>query len=192
MSFHGPIIDFFQNTPSVIMGLIAGLTAVAVHYRKTGRLPLGRLPWASIRRSVHFITSEYFTRSRPSGVPGLVTDASPKEIEEILREGHYESGDLYSFQYSGEVLNLRRPSALWNYKNEPVAMEVHARVFETDDGRSFIIAHHEASRYEEWKEHIRGSVLSWKRGREHVKRDLAGVAMTPIESEDTADFEVVS
>lgn len=190
MSFHGPFLTFLENTPEVVVALLGGMIAVAIHYRKTGRFPLGRLPWKSIKLSAHFITTEYFSRPRPKEVPALVVTARKEEVEGVLRAKNYESGDLYSFEYQDEVLNFRRPEGL--YGDDEIASEVHARGFLTNDGRVLVLAHHEASRYEEWKNHIRGGMLSWERGREIVTGDLSEFDVEKVESEEAGNITIVS
>lgn len=172
--------------------LIFGFLGAFVHYRQTGKLPLGRLPWQAIKRTAQDITTKYFKRPRPTDKPGLLVHATPTELDFALRTLYFESGDLYSYEYDGEVLNLRRPNG---YNGELSPMELHTRVFKTDESDVVLmLAHDEASRFESWGDHIRGSDLSWVHGRNHLKAvlDRSGITYSSIESEEVADIEVIT
>lgn len=189
------IIEILIGNREIAFAILSGLLGSLIHFRKTGRFPLGRLPLRALRQAWGGISAKYFTTARPREVPALLVDAEIDEIEAQLRNIHFESVDLYSYEYEGEVLNLRRPDG----PNEklaggPIPTELHVRFFKTADGRLLCLAHHEASRFEAWKAHIKETLFSWERGREKFSGVLsaAGIGHTKIASEKSAGIEVTS
>lgn len=175
----GPVAEH----PELVAGLVTGLIAAGQHYLRTGRVPIGRLPYRAIREVLRELGDQYGARPRPSGVPGLVVRADLEHLERQLREADYESVDLYSYEYAGEVLNFRRPSGVSDHPETgtPTPTEVHVRVFDTDtEGELWCIAHEEASRFEAYGAHMREAMLDWGAGRDALETDLGTVG---IESE---------
>lgn len=191
-----PAIEFVATNPGKVSGAIVAIGGALAHWRSTGKVPVGRLPWRTARQALRELGDQYFGKARPSGVPGLLVDAKPADLEGPLREAHFESTDLYSNEHEGEVLGLRRPSGLRPHPETgaETPMELHPRVFETADGRSWIIAHDEASRLEAWKAHVTGALLSWERGQDRMAGvlDEAGIDYGLAESEQAAGVEVVA
>lgn len=191
-----PLVEFVATNPAKVAGGIVALSGSLFHWRKTGTVPVGRLPWRTAKQALRELGDQYFGKPRPEGVPGLVVDAAPAELESTLREAHFESADLYSNEHSGEVLGMRRPNGLRAHPETgtPTPMELHPRIFELKDDRSLIIAHDEASRLEAWKDHVTGPLLSWDRGQDMMADvlDEADLSYHRIESERAAGVEVVS
>jgi len=188
------LVSIAVERPEQTAGVIGALATVLVHYRKTGSVPLGRLPWRSIKQSVRELGNQYFDRPRPKGVPALVVDAKPGDLEDKLRDEHFESVDLYSYEYKDEAWNLRRPEGTRSHPETgaPVAMELHPRGFLTSDGRTLLPAHDEASRFEAYGPHLNEVLLSWQRGRDGMVEvlDQLDVEYEEVESEQTADITV--
>lgn len=189
------IAQYLITHPEQTGTFLVGLLGAFGSYRKTGNIPLGRIPYRHLRRMIRDIGDTYFGTSRPRSVPALIADAPPEEVEAALRDDRYESGDLYSYEYGGEVWNLRRPAGMaMNPKTErQIPMEVHPRGFLTDDDRTLILSHREANRWEATKAHIDETVMSWSDGRDAVLADLSDVdfEITEIDSEADAGIEVV-
>ena len=191
-----PLLEYAVQHPEQVATLAAGLAATVGHYSKTGRLPLGRLPWRAARGIVRDLRERYFGKPRPKGVPGLVVDTDADTLEARLREHCFE-GALASYDYEGEVLNLRQPAGVKPHPKTgaDVPMELHPRGFETADGQLLVIAHLEASRYEATDEHLEEGLLSWDTGQGvlaallHNETDLD---YEKIASERDAEIEVVS
>jgi len=178
----------------ILLPILSGLIGALIHFRKTGRLPLGRLPFRALRRGWHELSSNYFTSPRPTGVTALLMQGDLTEIEKKLRNDHFESGDMYSFEYDGEVLNMRRASDFIERDGEIIALELHLRLFETENNGYLCLAHDEASRLEEWGAHIRETDFSWDRGTDLMETacDDAHILYTRIESEDAVGVKVTS
>lgn len=182
--------------PEAAAAIVTGVVAGAGHYRRTGRLPIGRLPLRALRGAWGELAERYFGRDRPTGVPGLLVDTNADALEYALRNRHFESADDVSFEYAGELGNYRRPNGARSHPDtgEPVPMELHPRTFETADGRLLVLTHDEASRAEAWGAHLDGSLLSWERGVDAmaaVLDDVEGVTYERIESERAAGADVV-
>lgn len=196
MSMLTPLLEYAVQHPEQIATVSTGLVAAAGHYRKTGKLPLGRLPLRRLRKAARELGDQYFGRARPKGVPGLLVDADPDAIKQSLRERHYEGADLYSYEYKNEALNLRRPSGTRTHPKtgDAVPMETHPRVFRLQDGRSLVICHDEASRFEATDAHLDEDLISWERGRDIVSEDFEAAQLTHdrVESERAADLTVVA
>lgn len=182
--------------PEQTAALVLGFAGTATHYTRTGTLPIGRLPYRALRQTFRELGDQYFGRKRPRGVPGLVIETSADQLEHTLRSDHFESVDLYSYEYDGEVLNLRSPNGERPHPviGQPVPMELHVRAFETADGSLFTLAHDEASRFEAWGDHVREALLSWERGRDGLQDvlDEASIDYEAVPSERQAGVEIVS
>jgi len=182
--------------PEQTIGLVFGTGGVGYNYAKTGKLPIGRLPYKHIREIIRELGDRYFARNRPRGVVCLVADTDPKTIKRALHERHYESSDLTSYEYEDELYNLRRPEG---YATDPahggdVLMENHTRLFETNGGNTLLLTHYEPNRYAETTEHLANQGLSWENGRELIESDLESATITyrEYQSETAADVTVVS
>jgi hypothetical protein len=191
-------VDYVTQHPEQAAALAVGLAGTAGHYLKTGTLPLGRLPYRALRDTLRQLGNQYARTDRPRRVPGLlVTDTTAADLEAALREtAHFESVDLYSYQYDGEVCNLRRPagSVVDPSGHGTIPVELHVRAFETADGDLWLLAHREASRFEAWGAHIRETVFSWDAGRDQTEQLLAdlGIGAERHRNEDRAGVEVVA
>lgn len=190
------VLAYVASNPETTFGVVAGLLTAGGSYAKTGTIPLGRIPYRHLRRLLRDLGDTYFGTSRPTGVPAILVDAPPDKVEKEIRQHDYESGDLYSYEYSGEVWNLRRPDApdRDEQTGRLVPMEVHARGFRTEDDGTLVLAHHEANRWEATTAHIDETMMSWPKGRDIISDDLdaEGVDHRLIDSEAGADVQVVS
>jgi len=190
------LVSYVTANPEQSFGVAVGVAGVGANYMKTGKFPIGRLPYKYLREMLRDFGDRYFKASRPRGVPVVVAHAPPKAVKRALNESHYESSDLFSYEYDGELYNLRRPEG---HSIDPkhggeVLMENHTRLFETDSGETLILTHHEANRYLETTEHLADQGLSWQKGRELITTDLEtmDIAYTKYDSESLADVTVVS
>jgi hypothetical protein len=188
------VIEVVATNPEPFAALAAGLLGAAGHYRKTGNLPVGRVPFRAIRDVFAELREEWFGRPRPKGVPAIYTDADPETVDASLRDAHFEDTD-FSYQYSGQVYDRRRPSGVMQHPEDgrEVPTELHVRAFETADGGTLLLAHDEANRYEAPGAHLRETVFSWQRGRGMLTDVLSadGTEHRKITSERRAEIEVV-
>jgi len=190
------LVQYVTENPRVVGGLVVGVVATAFNYWKTGNLPIGRLPFRYFRRMLRDFGNRYFGKPRPRGVPGIVVDAGPDELDKAFRPRHYEPAGLFSYQYDGEVLNLRRPDDFDPdpVTGEPVAMENHIRGFALDSGKTFLLAHYEANRFSETSDHFDAENFSWDTGAATTATDLdeLGLEYERVDSEAASGVTVVS
>jgi len=188
------LLAFVAANPEQTAALAGGLVAALGHYRRTGRLPLGRLPWRAGRDVLAELRAEYYGKPRPTGVPGVVVDADPATVEDALRDTHFEGVD---FSYDRqELYDLRRPAGTKRHpeSGREIPMELHPRAYETTDGRTLLLAHYEASRYEAPGVHKRGEMVFWDDGQGMLASalyDETTLEYTKVDSERDADVEVV-
>jgi len=187
-------IQVVATNPEPFAALGAGLLGAAGHYRKTGNLPLGRVPFRAIRDVFGELREEWFGRPRPKGVPAIYTKVDPEMVDAALRDAHFEDTD-FSYDYSGQVYDRRRPSGVMQHPEDgrEVPTELHVRAFNTADGGTLLLAHDEANRYEAPGAHLREMVFSWQRGRGMLADVLLAdsVEHRTIASERAAEIEVV-
>lgn len=196
-----PVLDqaasYAIEHPEQTATVIGAIIAITTNYRKTGKFPIGRLPFHALRDGLREYRDRYFGVDRPKGVPGVIIEADQDDIEAAFRQRHFESGALSSYDYAGEVLNLRRPRG---YESDPltgelVPMETHVRTFETESQDVLAIAHDEANRFEATGEHLDTDALySWQTGRATVEEvlDDADIIFRSIDSERAAGVTVTS
>jgi hypothetical protein len=186
------VVEYALNHPEQVAAAVSALGA-AFHYSRTGQLPIGRLPWRAVRKSLRTLRDQYFEKPRPRGVPALAVDASLDELEAALREHHFEYPPA-SYDYAGEDLNLRRPAGTVPHPETGATLpvETHVRAFETDVDRLLCICHYEASRYEAPGPHLDGTVYSWTQGRKHLASvlDDANLAYDLLDSERSSGVDV--
>ena len=189
-------LQYAVERPEQAATVVGAVIATLFNYRKTGKFPIGRLPYKAIRAAIREYRERYFGTSRPKGAPAvLIKDADHEAIESILRPRHYESGAMSSYHYADEVLNFRRPRGTMTdpESGESIAMETHVRTFDTALGDVLALSHDEPNRYEETAEHLDEELFSWQRGRDALIEDLeaTGVSYELIESERADEIDVV-
>lgn len=191
------VARYVASNPQATAAFVVAFLGAIGSYLKTGRFPIGRIPYRYLRRMLRDLGNTYFGKPRPKGVPGIVVDATPDAVESAIRTRHYESGDLFSYEYSGEVFNLRRPEdpARNPETGGMTPMENHVRAFRLSDDRTLLLTHYEANRFEATTEHLdEAGMFSWSTGRDLITDDLEArqLSYTTIESEAAADVQVVS
>lgn len=191
------LLEYASRHPEQSAAVVTGLAGALTHYRKTGKLPIGRLPYRALRQSVRDLRHRYGTKARPKGVPALVVDVEPSDggpLATTLR-GRYFEGTSFQYHYKGQVWGLRRPHGTEPdpQTGDAVPMELHVRAFRTVDDRALLVAHTEASRYEAQSLHLNGQLTSFDAGRDMMAKVLRGTDhdVQRIESERAAGIEVV-
>jgi len=193
MTIHTAILEYAAQHPEQVLGAVGAVGATAYHTLKTGTIPLGRLPWRAARDILAELRAEYYGKPRPTGVPGVVVDAEPAAVEDALRDTHFEGVD---FSYDRqELYDLRRPAGTKRHpeSGREIPMELHPRAYETTDGRTLLLAHYEASRYETPGVHKRGEMVFWDHGQGMLASELhneTDLEYEKIDSERNADVEV--
>lgn len=122
-------------------------------------MKLRDIPWNLVSDIRKQIRSAFFTREKPD-LEQFVVKTSVNPLETTLRDGYNFEGAPYSYDYNGEIMNLRRPEGI--DENGHYA-ELHIRGFRHEDGVE-IYAHYEASRYEEKKKHLQAEYKSNEMG----------------------------
>lgn len=117
------------------------------------------LPYNRLLAVKEAIKMRFGTVSWPDHAPTLiVTDRDVEELEHDLRAWHYE-GLYLSYNYEGQVLDLRRPEGV---SNDGKQLELHIRARDSPDEEGLeVLAHLELSRYEHKRDHIHGEGLIW-------------------------------
>lgn len=191
-----PVLEYLVGNQEQTIAAAVAILGSLFNYQRTGRLPLGRMPWRYFRELLGDLGDQYFGVDRKKGVPGVVVDATPEQVMRQLRGRNYESTDLYSYEYTDEAWGLRRPSGTRPDPStgEPAPTETHPRGFRTDDDRCLVICHDEASRFERPGAHLRETMLSWELGRDLVTDDLEALelAYEEVESEAATGVRVVA
>jgi len=190
------LLPYIVEHPERAAAVVVGVGGVLFSYVKTGKLPIGRIPYRHLRGIIKDLGDRYFGTQRPRGVPVVVADESPQTVKRALENRHYESADLASYEYEGELFNLRRPEG---YATDPelgtdLLMENHPRLFACDNETTLLLTHYEPNRYFETKEHLADQGLTWTGGRDRVIADLemTEIEYTEYENEANADLTVVS
>ena len=141
---------------TAVVPVLVGLVAAARHYRRTGRLPLTRLPLRALRRLVYTARAEFFTNGRPSS---LVTVAEPPEtVSTALGMASYELEWPLSYHYHGEDINARR--YFYDPTHEYPHRQLHIRGFVENDGTVSLYAHEEPSAVQHPRAHISDSDMA--------------------------------
>ena len=155
------LVGLFDGLPvsdGLVAALIAALVALvgtARHYRRTGRLPLTRLPWRSLRRLGYAARREWFTNGRPTTLVDLGDDL------ETARERFAEAGFMpewpLSYHYHGEDANLAR--YYYDATREFPHRQFHVRLF-VEDGTAHVYAHEEPSALHHPQAHLAENDMS--------------------------------
>lgn len=119
------------------------------------------IPWETIETAVKAFRIAWFTKPKPD-IDGFVVSETVEDIEDRLRRDFHYEGAPYSYNFEGEILNLRRPEG---FHDDGTPMEHHIRGFEHDDGVE-LLCQWEASRYEAKEQHLDPDYLYWDEGKE--------------------------
>lgn len=115
----------------------------------------------------------------PGHAPSIRVEMSADELESDLRGFHFE-GLYLSYEYEGQVLDLRRPEGIRegdDGQNRQLELHIRARPHPERSGLE-VIAHLEYSRYEHKKFHINEEFFRWLDEGE-LKEIVAGGTMHP-------------
>ncbi len=126
-------------------------------------------PWGAITAAIEAIRRRHYTRPWPRHPPHFETWLRPEELDDILREEFYFEGVLFSYDYEGQDVELRRPAG----RPGDFQKELHFRGY-WDDDRNVTVgnAHTETSRYEHKQQHIDEDHLDWETGKELMEEVL--------------------
>lgn len=143
--------------------------SVEVAYSVYDRLlHIHEAPLQNLRHSLWWIRKTFFTRSR-SPVPSYLVSLSKPELQALFGSRHFEPGWELSYNYHGEVLNLRRVE--WVDHEDYHWWQVHIRGYNHEDGIE-LTAHFETEPAEHPDAHIGLEALDVDTGMEAVKAIL--------------------
>ena len=127
---------------------------------------LTRYPWDAITAGVEAVKRKYYTIDWPDHRPHVDANMSPEDVEWALRVHFNFEGVLFSYNYDGQEVELRRPAGL---SDEGLQRELHYRgKWDPDKEVTTGVAHVEYSRYEHKQRHIDSNDLDWEGGKERM------------------------
>lgn len=127
-----------------------------------------KIPLESVQKVADKLQRKYATIPVPNAKGLLVNGNLDKFADTLLRHYHFESVDLYSYNYKDEVYNIRRPGGL-DEENRQMALHIRAFDIEHSEYDYFILAHWEISRFYDWHAHYNSLHFSWSEGRERTR-----------------------
>ena len=132
---------------------------IYLHYKCKGmpERALRKIPYNRLLRFIDWARKHLFKKPWPDDVTLLEVDLGPSELEDRLRNIHFEGIHL-SYKYKGQVVEVRRPE-LVDEKGDQ--FELHVRARKNEDRRSEVCMHIEYSRYEHKEEHINSEYIRW-------------------------------
>ena len=134
-----------------LIGLIGMDQSTEVAFSVYDRLKhIHEAPLKNIRRSFWWIRKTFFTKSR-TPTPSFVVEMSKPQIVRVFGQRHFEPGWEMSYNYHGEVLNIRRVVYANDGKYE--WWQVHIRGFNHPNGIE-LTAHYETEPAEHPDAHI--------------------------------------
>lgn len=167
-SRKGGIAPFLLGMLLMTGGTVPYSQSVQVAYSVYDRLRhIHETPLRNLRHSIWWVRKTFFTRPR-SPTPSYLVDMTKPEIVRLFGRHHFEPGWELSYNYHGEVLNLRRIEYVED--GEYDWWQVHVRGYPHDEGIE-LTAHYETEPTEHPDAHIRLEGLAVDRGMEAV-RDL--------------------
>lgn len=110
-----------------------------------------RAPLRNLRHSIWWIRKTFFTKKR-SPTPALLVDMTKAEVVRTFGRHYFEPGWELSYNYLGEVLNVRRIQ--WVDHEQYNWWQVHIRGYLHDDGGIELTAHYETEPSEHPDAHI--------------------------------------
>lgn len=122
-------------------------------------------PLANLRRSIWWVRKTFFTKPRRD-TAAFHVDVTKPEVVRLFGRRHFEPGWELSYNYLGEILNLRRveydDDGLYDW------WQVHIRGYPLADGGIELTAHFETDPSEHPDAHVRLYGLDVERGMEVV------------------------
>lgn len=126
-------------------------------------------PLRNLRRSLWWVRKTFFTRPR-SRTPAFLVDMTKPEIVQLFGTRHFDPGWEMSYNYHGEVLNLRR--VVYVDHDRFNWWQVHIRGYHHDGPGIELTAHYETEPAEHPDAHIGLFGLDIERGMDTVEEIL--------------------
>ena len=125
-------------------------------------------PLRNLRRSFWWVRKTFFTRSR-TPTPSYLIDMEKPDIVRLFGRRHFEPGWEMSYNYHGEILNIRRVEYATHEGYD--WWQVHIRGYPHEEGTE-LTAHYETEPAEHPDAHIRLHGLDVGRGMDAVEEIL--------------------
>ncbi len=147
------LTDLTSNT-ALVTAIVAFVTAAAGtirYYKRTGTVPIRKLPWRAFRKLFYTLRVEFATKGHPADTIKL--EGTLEEVKNEFAKNSYEPEWPLSYHYHGEDANLRR------YYYDPSAehphRQMHTRLFVDENGVVSEYSHDEPSAVHHPIAHIR-------------------------------------
>lgn len=140
-------------------------------------------PLKNLRRSYWWVRKTFFTRPR-SETPAYLVKASKAEVERLFGSHYFEPNWELSYNYHGEVLNLRRVE--YSGDSEYDWWQVHIRGYEHGESGIELTAHYETEPAEHPDAHIDLHGLDVEYGMDEIEEILESESV-PYESLEPGD-----
>lgn len=176
------LLDLTRDLPvsgdllTALVPVLVGLVTTARHYRRTGRLPLARLPLRAIRSFAYTARAEWFKNGRPPTT--AATGLALASFRSALAANGYEPKWPLSFHYYGEDANLR--AYYYDPTREYPHRQIHVRGFDAGDGDVAEYAHDEPSALAHPVAHIRSEDM------DDVTAEVAAALDAAVRGDETA------
>lgn len=152
-----PLVDTIGDAPPV-------QAAYSVFDRL---LHIHETPLKNLRQSYWWIRKTFFTRPR-TPTPSYLVDLDKPAALEVLGQRHFEPGWTFSYNYHGEVLNVRRGEYV---DGEYTWWQTHVRGYDHPEGIE-LTAHYETDPAEHPDAHIDLHGLDVDHGMAEIKQIL--------------------
>jgi hypothetical protein len=133
-----------------------------------------RAPLRNLRHSLWWVRKTFFTKPR-SVTPAYLVDMTKPEVVGLFGRSHFEPGWELSYNYLGEILNLRRVEYVEEGRYD--WWQVHVRGYVHETGGIELTAHFETEPSEHPDAHVRLHGLDVDRGMSTVRDILDGAAV---------------
>lgn len=137
-------------------------------------------PLKNLRRSFWWLRKTFFTKQRTK-TPAYLVEMTKPEVVQFFGRHHFEPGWEMSYNYHGEVLNLRRVEYVDDERYN--WWQVHVRGFLRGDAGIELAAHYETEPAEHPDAHIRLHGLETERGMAAIRElmDDGGIEYERVE-----------
>lgn len=146
-------------------------------------LHIHEAPLKNLRRSLWWIRKTFFTKS-PTETPAFFVEMTKPEVVEFFGRRHFDPGWEMSYNYHGEVLNVRRVEYVDHERYN--WWQVHIRGFHHGDDGIELTAHYETEPSEHPDAHIKLTGLDVERGMESIRSimDDDGIEYEYLEADE--------
>ncbi|MFW5922346.1 MAG: hypothetical protein ACOCRC_03485 [Halodesulfurarchaeum sp.] len=146
-------------------------------------LHIHEAPLRNIRKSFWWVRKTFFTKL-PSETPAYLVEMNKPEVVQFFGHRHFDPGWEMSYNYHGEVLNLRRVQYVDHERYN--WWQVHIRGFLHTGGGIELTAHYETEPTEHPDAHIRLHGLDVEHGMSVIQEIMedAGLEYEYLEADD--------